>query len=65
MGGRAYKRGCVARNRTMPTVCCRQPNLLACRDVFVYFDNDVKVRAPADALSLTDPRKAGLNQLPD
>ncbi|HEY3743061.1 MAG TPA: DUF72 domain-containing protein [Bryobacteraceae bacterium] len=23
-----------------------------CRDVFVYFDNDVKVRAPADALSL-------------
>ncbi|HEY3824666.1 MAG TPA: DUF72 domain-containing protein [Bryobacteraceae bacterium] len=24
------------------------------RDVFVYFDNDVKVRAPADALSLTE-----------
>lgn len=24
------------------------------RDVFVYFDNDVKVRAPVDALALTD-----------
>jgi uncharacterized protein YecE (DUF72 family) len=24
------------------------------RDVFVYFDNDVKVRAPADALSLAE-----------
>ena len=28
-------------------------------DVFVYFDNDVKVRAPADALSLAQFLKAG------
>jgi uncharacterized protein YecE (DUF72 family) len=24
------------------------------RDVYVYFDNDVKVRAPADAISLAE-----------
>ncbi len=30
------------------------------RDVFVYFDNDVKVRAPKDALSLADKVKCGL-----
>jgi hypothetical protein len=27
--------------------------LLSSRDVFVYFDDDVKVRAPHDAVSLT------------
>ncbi len=30
----------------------RQANLPATRDVFVYFDNDAKVRAPFDAQEL-------------
>jgi len=30
------------------------------RDVYAYFDNDVKVRAPADALSLTGKIAEGL-----
>jgi uncharacterized protein YecE (DUF72 family) len=28
------------------------PAPTAARDVFVYFDNDIKVRAPADAMAL-------------
>jgi uncharacterized protein YecE (DUF72 family) len=29
-----------------------KPKLCGARDVFVYFDNDAKVRAPVDARSL-------------
>jgi uncharacterized protein YecE (DUF72 family) len=41
----------------MPSVCV--PGALSSdsdrgRDVFVYFDNDAKVRAPADAAALAE-----------
>lgn len=35
----------------------RNARKLACRDVYVYFDNDKKVRAPFDALKLTEKVK--------
>ena len=35
------------------------PPLAGGRDVYVYFDNDAKVRAPADAASLADRLNAG------
>jgi uncharacterized protein YecE (DUF72 family) len=34
------------------------------RDVFVYFDNDIKVHAPADALSLAERVNLGLEERP-
>ena len=42
------------------TVATRQP-LAAGRDVFVYFDNDVKVRAPFDAMALA--RRLGVESV--
>ena len=35
--------------RRIWSMCCRRRKPTAGRDVFVYFDNDVKVRAPVDA----------------
>jgi len=40
------------------TAPARGPNA-AGRDVFVYFDNDVKTRAPYDAMTLADKLKVG------
>lgn len=37
----------------------RQPQRTSGRDVFVYFDNDVKVRAPYDAMSLAHRLRLG------
>ncbi|HEV2293759.1 MAG TPA: DUF72 domain-containing protein [Tepidisphaeraceae bacterium] len=39
-------------------VTCLQPRRCRKRDVFVYFDNDVKVRAPFDAMNLA--RRLGI-----
>ena len=36
-----------------------QAHLAAGRDVFAYFDNDVKVRAPFDAMALIERLRAG------
>lgn len=36
------------------TIAAAAPYRRSGRDVFVYFDNDVKVRAPADAMALAD-----------
>jgi uncharacterized protein YecE (DUF72 family) len=36
-----------------PRASKKPPSKCAARDVFVYFDNDAKVRAPFDALALT------------
>ena len=41
------------------TVGTAVPSLPAGRDVFVYFDNDVKVRAPFDAISLASKLGCG------
>lgn len=46
----AWSRGSEARG--VRTVARAQPKRAAGRDVYVYFDNDVKVRAPFDAMSL-------------
>jgi uncharacterized protein YecE (DUF72 family) len=35
------------------------PSPLPGRDVFVYFDNDVKVRAPVDAIALAERLAVG------
>ena len=52
-GGAPDDASCIA--RAAPSRCLR-------RDVFCYFDNDVKVRAPADAQALADTiRAAGGN----
>jgi len=37
----------------------RSPKRRAGRDVYVYFDNDVKVRAPEDALHLAERLRVG------
>jgi uncharacterized protein YecE (DUF72 family) len=36
------------------TISPNQPRRAARLDVYVYFDNDIKVRAPYDALALTN-----------
>lgn len=40
--------------RVLPALADRSARACRGRDVFVYFDNDAKVRAPADAASLAD-----------
>jgi hypothetical protein len=53
---RAWSCGCEPEDarRTLDKPCKRA----RCRDVYAYFDNDVKVRAPFDAMSLA--RKLGV-----
>lgn len=40
--------------RVLPALAASSSESGSARDVFVYFDNDAKVRAPADAASLAD-----------
>lgn len=47
---RSWSRG--AQPKDAPLISKHQPSKLASRDVYVYFDNDVKVHAPFDARSL-------------
>ncbi|HEY2343752.1 MAG TPA: DUF72 domain-containing protein [Chthoniobacteraceae bacterium] len=57
---RAWSRG--RSPRTARRVTSVAPRPLSHRDVFVYFDNDVKVRAPHDAMTLA--HKLGLSKKP-
>jgi uncharacterized protein YecE (DUF72 family) len=60
---RAWQRGSAPKD----AACCAPPPpglaQRTCRDAFIYFDNDIKVRAPFDALSLGE--KLGLPPPPD
>lgn len=58
---RAWNRG--ANPRGTQHVGSPAPRRTGGRDVFVYFDNDVKVRAPFDAMSLA--HKLGLGPAPE
>jgi uncharacterized protein YecE (DUF72 family) len=43
-----------------PRISDRPPRRRASRDVYCYFDNDIKVKAPFDAVSLRDKIVAGM-----
>jgi uncharacterized protein YecE (DUF72 family) len=48
---RAWKRG--SQPARVPRIASSAPRKAASRDVYVYFDNDMKVKAPRDAKKLT------------
>ena len=52
VGPSAFARGATAASRRTRELAAPPPRRAKRRDVYVYFDNDIKVHAPYDALSL-------------
>jgi uncharacterized protein YecE (DUF72 family) len=55
----AWTRGCDAANGRF--ACGERCRKIPARDVYVYFDNDMKVRAPFDARNLRERVQRRLN----
>ena len=51
-GPSAFARGATAASRRRAKLAAPPPRRAKRRDVYVYFDNDIKVHAPYDAMNL-------------